>query len=155
MTSITKLLTLQMQKLGCFIALEWEGVESGTRSAAVGGVTTVVDMPLNSIPSTVDVKSFEAKLRAVRKPRGKNICRYCVLGRTRATKRTQRDGFGRIIVERCRRLEGIYVARRNGGFRSKLCKRYQGGRGDFNEIQRSVNGSRGITSSERCFILER
>ena len=50
---------------------EWEGVESGTRSAAVGGVTTVVDMPLNSIPSTVDVKSFEAKLRAVRKPRGK------------------------------------------------------------------------------------
>ena len=50
---------------------EWEGVESGTRSAAVGGVTTIVDMPLNSIPSTVDVKSFEAKLRAVRKPRGK------------------------------------------------------------------------------------
>ena len=50
---------------------EWEGVESGTKSAAVGGVTTVVDMPLNSIPSTVDVKSFEAKLRAIRKPRGK------------------------------------------------------------------------------------
>ncbi|CAL6389708.1 unnamed protein product [Bathycoccus prasinos] len=50
---------------------EWEGVQSGTRSAAVGGVTTVVDMPLNSIPSTVDVKSFEAKLKAIRKPRGR------------------------------------------------------------------------------------
>ncbi|KAJ9522288.1 hypothetical protein QJQ45_008138 [Haematococcus lacustris] len=29
---------------------EWEGIETGTRAAVVGGVTTVVDMPLNSFP---------------------------------------------------------------------------------------------------------
>ncbi len=31
---------------------EWEGFESATRAAAAGGITTVVDMPLNSIPAT-------------------------------------------------------------------------------------------------------
>jgi len=43
---------------------DWEGFETGTRAAAAGGVTTLVDMPLNSIPSTVDVAGLEAKLRA-------------------------------------------------------------------------------------------
>lgn len=31
---------------------EWEGFESATRAAAAGGITTIVDMPLNSIPAT-------------------------------------------------------------------------------------------------------
>jgi allantoinase len=31
---------------------EWEGFASATRAAAAGGVTTIVDMPLNSIPPT-------------------------------------------------------------------------------------------------------
>ena len=31
---------------------EWEGFETATRAAAAGGITTVVDMPLNSIPAT-------------------------------------------------------------------------------------------------------
>src|SRR6266516_423712 len=31
---------------------EWEGFESATRAAAAGGVTTIVDMPLNSLPPT-------------------------------------------------------------------------------------------------------
>src|SRR6185503_13439577 len=44
---------------------DWEGIESGTRAAAAGGVTALVDMPLNSVPSTVDVAGLEAKLRAV------------------------------------------------------------------------------------------
>jgi allantoinase len=43
---------------------DWEGFCSATRAAAAGGVTTVVDMPLNSRPATVDVPAFEAKLRA-------------------------------------------------------------------------------------------
>ena len=34
---------------------EWEGFATATRAAAAGGVTTIVDMPLNSIPPTVDV----------------------------------------------------------------------------------------------------
>ncbi|HSV39034.1 MAG TPA: allantoinase AllB [Nocardioidaceae bacterium] len=43
---------------------EWEGFSSATRAAAAGGVTTIVDMPLNSIPSTVDVPSLAVKRKA-------------------------------------------------------------------------------------------
>jgi len=42
----------------------WEGFASATRAAAAGGVTTIIDMPLNSIPSTVTVEALETK-RAV------------------------------------------------------------------------------------------
>jgi allantoinase len=40
---------------------EWEGFRSATRAAAAGGVTTLIDMPLNSIPPTVDVAALEVK----------------------------------------------------------------------------------------------
>jgi allantoinase len=43
---------------------DWEGFETATRAAAAGGVTTLVDMPLNSIPSTTSVEGLEAKRRA-------------------------------------------------------------------------------------------
>ncbi len=43
---------------------DWEGFASGTRAAAAGGITSVVDMPLNSIPGTIDVPSFQKKLEA-------------------------------------------------------------------------------------------
>jgi allantoinase len=43
---------------------EWEGFASATRAAAAGGVTTLVDMPLNSIPATTTVAALDAK-RAV------------------------------------------------------------------------------------------
>ncbi|KAH6896697.1 hypothetical protein B0T10DRAFT_395930 [Thelonectria olida] len=43
---------------------EWEGFWTGTRAAASGGVTTVIDMPLNAIPPTTTLKGFEEKLRA-------------------------------------------------------------------------------------------
>jgi allantoinase len=43
---------------------EWEGFAHATRAAAAGGVTTIVDMPLNSVPPTVDLAGLEAKLRA-------------------------------------------------------------------------------------------
>ncbi|HVF47347.1 MAG TPA: allantoinase AllB [Pyrinomonadaceae bacterium] len=43
---------------------EWEGFETATRAAAAGGVTTIVDMPLNSIPPTTTVAGFEEKLAA-------------------------------------------------------------------------------------------
>ncbi|MGN9839531.1 allantoinase AllB [Nonomuraea sp. H19] len=42
----------------------WEGFDSATRAAAAGGVTTIVDMPLNSLPPTVSVEALEVKLRA-------------------------------------------------------------------------------------------
>jgi allantoinase len=43
---------------------EWEGFASATRAAAAGGVTTIVDMPLNSIPPTIDVDALAAKRAA-------------------------------------------------------------------------------------------
>jgi allantoinase len=43
---------------------EWEGFATATRAAAAGGVTTIVDMPLNSIPATTTVAGFDAKRRA-------------------------------------------------------------------------------------------
>ena len=40
---------------------EWEGFATATRAAAAGGVTTIIDMPLNSVPPTVDVPALETK----------------------------------------------------------------------------------------------
>jgi allantoinase len=45
---------------------EWEGFTSATRAALAGGVTTLVDMPLNSIPPTVDVDALAVKREAAR-----------------------------------------------------------------------------------------
>ena len=43
---------------------DWEGFDTATRAAAAGGVTTIVDMPLNSIPATTSVADFDMKRRA-------------------------------------------------------------------------------------------
>lgn len=43
---------------------EWEGFWTGTRAAAFGGVTTVVDMPLNAIPPTTTVENLNIKVDA-------------------------------------------------------------------------------------------
>src|SRR6266480_5332646 len=43
---------------------EWEGFESATRAAAGGGVTTILDMPLNSVPVTTTTAALELKARA-------------------------------------------------------------------------------------------
>jgi allantoinase len=43
---------------------EWEGFETATLAAAAGGVTTLVDMPLNSIPATTSVEALAAKRAA-------------------------------------------------------------------------------------------
>src|SRR5438094_6093458 len=43
---------------------EWEGFATATRAAAAGGITTIVDMPLNSVPATTTVAALEAKRAA-------------------------------------------------------------------------------------------
>ena len=43
---------------------EWEGFYTGTQAAAFGGVTTVVDMPLNAIPPTTTVAGLQEKVNA-------------------------------------------------------------------------------------------
>jgi allantoinase len=42
----------------------WEGFATATHAAAAGGVTTLVDMPLNSIPPTTTINGFKKKLDA-------------------------------------------------------------------------------------------
>ncbi len=44
----------------------WEGWGPGSRAAALGGVTTVVEMPLNAVPPTTTVAALEAKVAAAR-----------------------------------------------------------------------------------------
>lgn len=46
---------------------EWEGWEAGTRGAAAGGVTTVLEMPLNAHPPTTTAAAFDAKLAVASK----------------------------------------------------------------------------------------
>jgi len=43
---------------------EWEGFAAATRAEAAGGITTLVDMPLDSVPSTVSVAALEIKQQA-------------------------------------------------------------------------------------------
>lgn len=44
--------------------VEWEGFETGTAAAAAGGIGTVVDMPLNSLPVTTTISAIDAKREA-------------------------------------------------------------------------------------------
>jgi allantoinase len=46
---------------------EWEGFASATRAAAAGGITTLVDMPLDSVPATVSVDALRAKQRTAQR----------------------------------------------------------------------------------------
>ncbi len=56
---------------------EWEGFETATRAAAAGGYTSLVDMPLNSIPATTSVEALEQKRAAAR---GKALVDYAFWG---------------------------------------------------------------------------
>jgi allantoinase len=43
---------------------EWEGFRSATQAAAAGGVTTLIEMPLNSIPATTTLAAYHEKVSA-------------------------------------------------------------------------------------------
>ncbi|KAL6762537.1 allantoinase [Haematococcus lacustris] len=58
---------------------EWEGIETGTRAAVVGGVTTVVDMPLNSFPVTTTVEQLRAKQELAKVKANANIAYWAGL----------------------------------------------------------------------------
>ena len=45
---------------------EWEGFDTATKAALAGGITSLVDMPLNSSPVTTTVKAFDEKLSAAK-----------------------------------------------------------------------------------------
>ena len=43
---------------------EWETIACGSAALAAGGYTSYVDMPLNSLPVTIDIDAFDLKLAA-------------------------------------------------------------------------------------------
>jgi len=43
---------------------DWEGFATATMAAAAGGITTLVDMPLDSVPSTISLAALGLKQRA-------------------------------------------------------------------------------------------
>ena len=45
---------------------DWEGFATATLAAAAGGITTIVDMPLNCLPPTTDAAALELKRAAAR-----------------------------------------------------------------------------------------
>src|SRR5437764_4064149 len=45
---------------------EWEGFRTATEAAAAGGITSIVDMPLNSVPVTTTLEAFQTKREAAR-----------------------------------------------------------------------------------------
>jgi allantoinase len=45
---------------------DWEGFETATRAACAGGITTIVDMPLNSLPVTTDVEALNLKRQSAK-----------------------------------------------------------------------------------------
>jgi len=56
---------------------EWEGFASATRAAAAGGVTTILDMPLNSVPATTTVEALQEKRAAAK---GKSVVNVEYIG---------------------------------------------------------------------------
>ncbi|XP_057815891.1 allantoinase isoform X2 [Cryptomeria japonica] len=46
--------------------VEWEGFVTGTKAAAAGGFTTLIDMPLNSVPTTTSKEAFDMKVDAAK-----------------------------------------------------------------------------------------
>ena len=54
----------------------WEGFDTATQAAAAGGITTIVDMPLNASPVTTTVKAFDEKLSSSKNKLHVNVCFY-------------------------------------------------------------------------------
>ncbi|MEO6732206.1 MAG: allantoinase AllB [Ferruginibacter sp.] len=52
---------------------DWEGFDTATKAAIAGGITTVVDMPLNSSPVTTTVTAFDQKLSAAQNKLHTNV----------------------------------------------------------------------------------
>src|ERR1700712_634039 len=52
---------------------EWEGFDTATKAAIAGGVTTLVDMPLNASPATTTAAAFDEKITATNNKLHTNI----------------------------------------------------------------------------------
>ncbi len=55
---------------------DWEGFETATRAAVAGGITTIVDMPLNASPVTTNIFAFQQKTEAAKNKLNSNVAFY-------------------------------------------------------------------------------
>jgi allantoinase len=55
---------------------EWEGFDTATKAAAAGGITTLIDMPLNSTPVTTNFANLRVKIEAVKNNAHVNVGFY-------------------------------------------------------------------------------
>ncbi|MEO5902881.1 MAG: allantoinase AllB [Gemmatimonadaceae bacterium] len=92
---------------------EWEGFASATKSAAAGGITTLLDMPLNSIPATTTVSALEAKRESAR---GKTLINV--------------EYIGGVVPGNARDLEGLRAA----GVRAFKCFLTPSGVDEFQNV---------------------
>ena len=101
---------------------EWEGFASATRAAAAGGVTTIVDMPLNSIPPTVDVEALAVKRRvaADQALRRRRILGWCGAGQCSGPAWAPRRGSVRLQVLPAALRRGRVSTARSGWTRTGL-----------------------------------
>jgi allantoinase len=95
---------------------DWEGFETATRAAAAGGVTTILDMPLNSIPATTTVAALEEKREAAR---GKTVVNV--------------EYIGGVVPGNCGELEAL----RDAGVRAYKCFLAPSGVDEFPAVDES------------------
>lgn len=95
---------------------EWEGFETATRAAAAGGVTTLLDMPLNSIPATTTASALQAKRDAARGKTAVNV-----------------EFIGGVVPGNAGELEGL----RDGGVRAFKCFLSPSGVDEFPAVSES------------------
>lgn len=82
---------------------DWEAISTGSAALAAGGYSAFVDMPLNSIPVTIDSEAFDEKLKAAR-----------------ASSRLDFGLWGGLVPGNLDRLEALY-ARGALGFKAFMC----------------------------------
>ena len=59
---------------------EWEGFDTATKAAIAGGITTLVEMPLNASPVTTSAKAFDEKIKATYSMPGMSTKLHCNCG---------------------------------------------------------------------------
>lgn len=92
---------------------EWEGFASATRAAAAGGITTILDMPLNAVPATTSAHALAVK-------------RECARGQSTINV----EFIGGVVPGNVGELEGLY----DGGVRAFKCFLTPSGVAEFQHV---------------------
>jgi allantoinase len=86
---------------------DWEGLTCGSMGAAAGGVTSILDMPLNNLPAAIDGATLRKKLEAVQ---GHSVVDYCLWGglvTDNVTRLAEQDAAGAVAYKAFMSNSGI------------------------------------------------